>query len=262
MLGIVDVSLKKRIWIWETWEMSTKIKWNSKNNGEHIFHSFPLVLQLLGSFRHQKEVVAHDRNLKHCHRRLGTVKTYMCSKTRQINAKRKKLLLLWNISPRFRMALSQNCRQLGEYPEGISLALTTFHQRQDISQNSDLQTLGSLFLFFFFSFVFPHSGCFAFCLTTSTFQKGKRYHWVVWTACSMKYLSFGWMYKQIYCQIPFSNKIYIQFFHSPQHQDLWTYGTHFFPVMQTLTESMQTVRIWCHYLNLKNIKIWRSHYSV
>lgn len=29
-------------------------------------------------------------------------------------------------------------------------ALTTFHQRQDISQNSDLQMLGSLFLFLFF----------------------------------------------------------------------------------------------------------------
>lgn len=141
----------------------------------------------------------------------------------------------------------------------ISLALTTFHQRQDISQNSELQMLGSLFLS---SFVFPHSGCFAFCLTTCTFQKGKRYHWVVWTACSMKYFSFGWIYEQIYCQIQFSNKIYVQFFHSLQHQDLWTYGTHFFPVMQTLTESMQTVRIWCHYLNLKNIKIWRSHYSV
>lgn len=172
MLGIVDVSLKKRIWIWETWEMSTKIKWNSKNNGEHIFHSFPLVLQLLGSFRHQKEVVAHDRNLKHCHRRLGTVKTYMCSKTRQINAKRKKLLLLWNISPRFRMALSQNCRQLGEYPEGISLALTTFHQRQDISQNSDLQTLGSLFLFLFFFLCI--SSFWMFCFLSDNFYIPER----------------------------------------------------------------------------------------
>lgn len=53
------------------------------------------------------------------------------------------------------MALSQNYRQMGEHSEEIPLALTSFYQRQDISQNSDLHVLDSLYVVSFcFSFYF------------------------------------------------------------------------------------------------------------
>lgn len=62
---------------------------------ENVFFTASLSPTIIGELEASKGNGGTRREFETlCHRRLGIVKIYMCSKTRQINAKRKKLLLL------------------------------------------------------------------------------------------------------------------------------------------------------------------------